>query len=589
MKKFKQQPLAKQLQRIFFLMIALFLVVTLITGWVWRKAYTQQIHENAYKDIRAISNQTAEEFDAIEELSYTIIDSQSIQTQLNAINEAPAENTQELIQMRTSLNTTVSNYARNNDALRNLILLSANRENNINFIADKSNIINDYSTADIIDMLPEKPAKGIWLFNNSLTRAVYARNIFSTVNLSLTHVGTLICIVDTSFLKEERNDLPFGADEGLFFLSYRSQMLSTDLDETDTQAFMDVYKKNSFAPDQLFDTLNFQGKKYYTALNEHNDFHFIYLVPDNKVMASVNQLQILLLMILLPILVLLIFGTTKISDRLTQPLTFLADQMRKIKQTKDLESLETLAPPPNSQTEIAVLYSSYNLMINEISTLITENYEMRLLSQEIEFQNLQSQLDPHFLYNTLDSINWIALSNNQTEISQMVTSLAFLFRKKIDTASEFSTLETELDIVHSYIQIQKVRFATRIDYIEVILVNDLSLAIPKLIIQPLIENIFKHAVNQMKTTCQIVLNIEKHEEDLVIRLSDNGPGFSEDFELKKSSGIGLKNIRKRLSLYYGDQADFSIQSVPYKKTTIQMVLPIQKSKGEAHEKSISDR
>ena len=157
----------------------------------------------------------------------------------------------------------------------------------------------------------------------------------------------------------------------------------------------------------------------------------------------------------------------------------------------------------------------------------------------------------------------------------MVTSLAFLFRKKIDTASEFSPLETELEIVEAYIHIQKVRFATRIEYIEVILINDRTIQIPKLIIQPLIENIFKHAVNKMKTTCQIVLKIEKKENQLLISISDNGPGFSDDFVLTNSQGIGLKNIQKRLSLYYGNQASLAIQSVPFKKNTIQMNLPIE--------------
>ena len=77
-----------------------------------------------------------------------------------------------------------------------------------------------------------------------------------------------------------------------------------------------------------------------------------------------------------------------------------------------------------------VLYESYNTMIDELNALIKDNYEMRILSQEIEFKGLQAQLDPHFLYNTLDSINWIAIENQQWQISEMVTSLAYLFRKK---------------------------------------------------------------------------------------------------------------------------------------------------------------
>ena len=579
-KQFKRQSLATQLHWVFFFIILLFVIIMIITNWVWRKSYAQQIQENAYQDIRLISSQTAEEFDQIENLSYSIIDSQTIQTQLNSINEEPAKNTRELITMRSTLNNTVNNLTRNNHSLRNIILLSSNKENNINFIANKANIINNYSTTDIIDMLPDEPAKGVWLFNDSLTRGVYARKIFSTIDLSLQHIGTLICIVDTSFLKNEKNNLPFSAEEGLFFLAYKDQMFSTDVDQKTSDVFLNKYEESPLQENQLFDTLTFQGKKYYAALNYHNDFKFIYLVPDNKVMESLKQLQLLLFALTIPIFLLLIFGATKISNQLTQPLSILANHMRKIKQTKDLESLETLEPPQKRQAEVDVLYDSYNLMIKEISTLINENYEMRLLSQEIEFQNLQSQLDPHFLYNTLDSINWIALKNEQSEISQMVTSLAFLFRKKIDTASEFSTLETELEIVEAYIHIQKVRFATRIEYIEVILINDRTIQIPKLIIQPLIENIFKHAVNKMKTTCQIVLKIEKKENQLLISISDNGPGFSDDFVLTNSQGIGLKNIQKRLSLYYGNQASLAIQSVPFKKNTIQMNLPIETTREE---------
>ncbi|EAC3883748.1 sensor histidine kinase, partial [Listeria monocytogenes] len=211
-------------------------------------------------------------------------------------------------------------------------------------------------------------------------------------------------------------------------------------------------------------------------------------------------------------------------------------------------------------------------MIDELNALIKDNYEMRILSQEIEFKGLQAQLDPHFLYNTLDSINWIAIENQQWQISEMVTSLAYLFRKKIDTKSDFTTLQDELDIVHAYINIQNVRFGKRIEYIEVILVNDLSFKVPKLLIQPLIENVFKYAVNDMKETCRLVLTIEQQATFLQVSVSDNGPGFKANFSIEKEGGIGLTNIQKRLQLHYGDQASLAIvSSIPFKKTTVRFV------------------
>lgn len=101
-----------------------------------------------------------------------------------------------------------------------------------------------------------------------------------------------------------------------------------------------------------------------------------------------------------------------------------------------------------------------------------------------------------------------------------------------------------MDIINAYIRIQKVRFGQRIEYFELILVDDLTIEIPKLLIQPLIENIFKHAVTHMKNTCQIVLSIEFSSVALHIKVSDNGPGVKTSFSIEENQGIGLKNIKK---------------------------------------------
>nr|WP_245249263.1 histidine kinase [Vagococcus allomyrinae] len=226
-------------------------------------------------------------------------------------------------------------------------------------------------------------------------------------------------------------------------------------------------------------------------------------------------------------------------------------------------------------------------MIEEIDQLISQNYQAKILAQEIEFKALQAQLDPHFLYNTLDSINWLALNKEETEISQMVTSLAFLFKKKIDNSSTTTTIEDELDLINAYIAIQSIRFQHRFTFVPVILIDDLSQVIPKLIIQPLIENSFKYAVEKMSTPCLIQLKIFEKADCLIISVSDNGPGFSDHhLDLDANHGIGLKNIAARLTVKYQLETPLTIHSSPFNQTEVTLTIPLN-DRSDSHEKNIS--
>lgn len=574
-KRFKNRSFKHQLQVAFFGTMLLVLLLSVVMTLIWRRAYVQQIKESAYKDIAVISEKTADKLTAVENLSFRILDSTTIQTQLNEISQNDPENTRNLIVKKNRLSNEITDIIRNNSTIRNVYLFSPDNENLINFIATKEKVIENYTIQELINQLSDEPAKGQWTFAKDLSQGVYARKIFSTVDFSLKHIGTVIFIVDTAFFNREKQSLPVASQDSLFLLDYQDRLYSPE----DDQELVSWYQQPQAAASigGLFGTTRYQDIHYYYATDTRADeqLRFIYLLPENQVLADLYRLQWLFILVFLPLAILMVLGVRKISDQLTRPIRNLASQMREITETKQIESLKTLPLPEDPQEETAVLYNSYNTMIQEINQLITDNYEMRILSQEIEFKGLQAQLDPHFLYNTLDSINWLALANDQQQISEMVTSLAYLFRKKIDTKSEFTTLKDELDIVNAYIRIQKVRFGKRIDYIELVLVDDLSVEIPKLMIQPLIENVFKYAVNNMKTTCQLILSIELNDHDLVVNVSDNGPGFKSDFSIEKDGGIGLKNIQKRLQLHYGPAAQLTIvKSLPFKKTVVKFNIPL---------------
>lgn len=574
-KNFKNQSLKNQLQLSFLLMATFLFLITIATSMVWKNAYVEEIHKNAYKDISIISRNNVDKLNSIESISYSVIDSFSIQKKMSDARYILSTDNRSRIANNEELNREINNITRNNNLIQTAYLFNINNENMINFIANKEYVINGYSSADIINDLPDTPSQGKWFFSDNLAQGVYARKIFSTVDFSLEHVGTILILVDTSFFQLQRQQLPFISDDNLFFLDYNATLYNPDSKQNLALPFKYKLEESQSLQKSSFGQIDFHNNQYYFATDSYDEFTFHYLIPDNKIMSDLNRLYGFFLLISIPFLIVLIILIYKISNQLTQPISQLTTQMKEIQKTKDINSLKELPIPINRQDEIAVLYESYNAMINETNQLIKDNYEIRILSQEIEFKGLQAQLDPHFLYNTLDSINWLALANNQTEISDMVTSLAYLFRKKIDTDSVFTTLEDELEIVNAYIRIQKIRFGKRIEYIELILIDDLSIRIPKLLIQPLIENIFKHALTHMKTTCQIILSVEVTETDLVVKVSDNGPGMDPDFSIEESDGIGLKNIQQRLNIHYDSKAHLIIKkSIPFKKTVLMFNIPL---------------
>ena len=251
--------------------------------------------------------------------------------------------------------------------------------------------------------------------------------------------------------------------------------------------------------------------------------------------------------------------------------------MQRFKGESDLETLQALQQPEalrSRQDEIGKLYASFQQLISEIQDFIIKDYQTKLLASEMEFRFLQAQLDPHFLYNTLNSINWLAINKGDWEISEMVTSLSKLLRKKLDNKHEFTMIKEELDLIRAYIKIQSVRFDERLIYKEQVDHNLLEEGIPQLILQPLVENSIKYGVERFDRPVTILVSIYRSENSLVLKVTDDGPGFGNISEPnEKSTGVGIANIKSRLSIIYNEKSSLNIESEENTQTTVTIKLP----------------
>jgi len=253
-----------------------------------------------------------------------------------------------------------------------------------------------------------------------------------------------------------------------------------------------------------------------------------------------------------------------------------------------------------SKDEIGLLIEDFNNMIQKIRSLIEDVYKADLQKKNLELERkqaelnaLQSQVNPHFLFNTLESLRVRSLLKDETETAEMIHHLSKIYRGMFIWKNDIITVKEEIEFINDYLELQKYRFADKFDY-EVNVPEDvLACRIPKMTIQPFIENSCVHGMKKQIDEGFIYLGIEKLGDRLVINIRDNGIGMSEE-KLSKilsslnndqyfhNDNIGIKNVYNRLKLYYGDQFQFDIRSSSNVGTQIYISIPLDFALGDQY-------
>lgn len=251
----------------------------------------------------------------------------------------------------------------------------------------------------------------------------------------------------------------------------------------------------------------------------------------------------------------------------------------------------------SSKDEISVLNHAFERMRREMKVMIEEMKQKAALDQKIKdmkLKTLQNQMNPHFLFNTLNIVSRMAYLESADATSRLIQSVSTLMRYSLSPLSASVTLEQEVKVVKEYFHIQETRFSDRITCKTTIDASCLSVHIPSLTLQPLVENAFIHGVEPKEEGGLVELSIDRDDRFVMIRIRDNGLGIS-DQEKKRllsqeeedlsdtrskghSTGIGLRNVMSRLRLFYGVQDALQIDSKPNEGTTIQLTIPIKEER-----------
>lgn len=355
-----------------------------------------------------------------------------------------------------------------------------------------------------------------------------------------------------------------------------------------------IYKnvKNSTV-DGTYEGINFSGAQGYSGvdiiqingekilsvykISALSGWKLIELIPYKNLMAPARFVSNLTILLVFICLFATLIISVSVSKGILKPLKDLEKTMNKV----EIGDLNVHIEMERSD-EIGSLSKNFNNMIKQLREMKDSIYREQEAKREAELSALQAQINPHFLYNTLDSIKWMAMVNGQNNICEMITALVSLLRSSINKGREIIAIREEINNVKNFIQIQRLRYYDTFDVIYDLDETLMQCRIPKLILQPLVENALFHGLNNTADGGRIYINLRKSNNNILIEVIDNGKGMDKE-ELEgiytnrinqKFSGVGIKNVDERLKLHFGEQYGLKFFSEPGKGTKVEVLMPI---------------
>lgn len=369
--------------------------------------------------------------------------------------------------------------------------------------------------------------------------------------------------------------------EGIVVLSWQGDEL-TRAGEVDEEVLSYIQSEDYLAEDYRKRESNFEygGYSVFCSQSEKKGVLVCRMLPiSHQPILRVAKLPLFLLIGLLLALYPLL---AIVSQVISKPLARLSAAMDQFKQGDFTQQVEVAA-----DDEIGEVTECFNRMVLDIKELIDRNYVMSLKEKESELLALQAQINPHFLYNTLDSLYWRTMDSGNEDLAEDIYTLSQLFRMVLGHGQGIIPVSQEIELIRCYLQIQKMRFTTRLEYEIDVEKEMLDYRIPKLILQPFVENAIVHGLEDQEDTGSVIVTGRCKDNYLEFCIRDTGVGMTqeqidaiwcvEDTKVYASQRIGryaIKNVKERLELKYKDAYKLTIESEVGKGTKVIIVIPV---------------
>ena len=422
-----------------------------------------------------------------------------------------------------------------------------------------------------------------WTPTSSFAYLSGSKNIISASRLirNSKNVNEVIGVVSIDILADSIREILQKANltkMGSIYLINKDGKFVTFSNVAPNQNMLDYLKKiiNS-GPIWKKNDINGQNSIITNREVENTDWSLVAVIPLNEVLQPVFLLRNYMLALMLIIGAIAYFLAIYISDSSTRRISHLIKTMKEV-QTGKLD----VKVPVDSKDEIGILQENFNYMIEKTNILVDENYKMGKEVKNVELKALQAQINPHFLYNSLDLINWMAIRQKAYGISSVVNLLAKFYKLSLSKGRDIITIADEIMHVKTYVQIQNKRFDDRITLDINIDEEICNYSIIKIILQPLVENSILHGIQEKEDkTGKIEISARFENDRIVLRVHDDGVGIPEEYlrnllnddPINEEHGYGIKNINNRLKLYYGESCGLTYKSGPGAGTLVEVRIP----------------
>ncbi|MBS6676818.1 MAG: sensor histidine kinase [Clostridiales bacterium] len=578
-KRRKKAPtsIRKRMMVIFAVLISLTgLGIAILFSFVFRSGYSA-LSQVYLKDItRQTTNNLENNIQKIEDINLQILTSQTVQDQLKIVNEQSLD-TYGLQQCRQRIErelTTDGLYA------SYVVSVSVISLEGIEFSVKKEETIGTlfgFTEEEIY----EANGTSLWGLAGDTDRICVAKAIldFDTMR----PIGYINIVYENSYFSSILEDNSIEYSAASYIVNDQGRIMSTNnspYQGTEFPMDIQILRKQDEA---VYDMMNSTQAFYYVGEEMPNHWTLVQAVSVKEFYGNLNRQIFTAAAVVFAMLGISLLFVWIATSHIAKPTRELLESMKTLGKENRYPRVKVV-----SQDEIGMIGTEYNKMAENIETLIEKVYKMELAQKQAELEFLQMQINPHFLYNALDTISWKALGEGNLEVSEMSIALAELLRATIKKES-FIPLKEEMTTVRDYLYIQEQRFGDKISVAYQVEDNVEKYQVPNFILQPLIENAIIHGLEPKLEKGRLLIQIQKEEDRLYFLVADDGVGMSvEEIETlyaqceenDTSKSIGIKNVYRRLILCYGEESKLYIKSKKNKGTEIRFSIPLKKGNRE---------
>ena len=450
----------------------------------------------------------------------------------------------------------------------------------------------DFENDEIFQLAQAAQGRGVWISTrqdklvfekNENMVLTYARKILSLSEFK--DWGLLEVNISEQWLNGFYSNTQYGKAGYIFITDSNGIILShnnkDDLMKPVHDTLFNFIKENDIESD----IINIENSEYLvcTATSSYTGWKIISIIPVRELYNKIGIIRSTIIAVTLLCLLIAYALSLLIANTITRPLTRVINSMKEVE--KGNLNTRTII---DTKDEVGILSRSFNRMVENINQLIEDLTEEERKLRMSELKALQAQIDPHFLYNTLDSIYWMTKTDKGDNIGKMILALSRLFRLSLNKGNDKTTIKNEIEHVRNYLEIQKIRFCDKFEY-EINVPDELyKYEIIKLIFQPLVENSLIHGFEYKEGLGLIIINGKKQENSILFEVIDNGSGIDvQKIEAlikdgQETAGYALRNVDERIKLTYGAQYGLRFYNIESNGSKVEVHIPAIIADGELY-------